>query len=140
MTFRLRMSFMALALLTPIGFTMRGASRLPQVEEGHVSGLTAKITMPSGFTRTVKIEGVGCTASLCSRTAIRGKVEHGSIAKTWFDMIAAIKDTAENEALFVMRDGTQRRLSLLNDFRVLYLAPGEKLDLAKVKSIEFVTP
>jgi hypothetical protein len=131
-------SSLALAFLTAIGITMTGATRLPQVEEGHVSGLTAKITMSNGVARTVKIEGIGCTASLCSRTAIRGKVEYGSILKTWFDTIGAIKETTASDALFVMRDGTQRRMSLLSDFRVLYLAPSEKLDLAKVKSIEFV--
>jgi hypothetical protein len=133
------MSCLALALVTPAGFTMRGASRLPQIEEGHASGLMAKISMSNGMTRTVRVEGVGCTASLCSRTAIRSSGEHDSTVKTWLDTIAAIKDTTPSDALFVMRDGTRRRMSLLNDFRVLYLAPGEKLDIARVKSIEFVT-
>jgi hypothetical protein len=41
-----------------------------------------------------------------------------------------------------MRDITSRRMSLLTDFRVLYLANrlggSEKLDLAKVQSVVFL--
>src|SRR5258708_4751730 len=140
----LRMGWIAIALLAPTTFTMRGASGPASVEQGHHSGMMAKVTLLDGVTRTVNLEGVGCTASLCSRTAIKGKAEHDSIVKTWFDTIAAIRDTTDSDALFVMRDGTQRRMSLMTDFRVLYLAnpsgAPEKLDLAKVKSIEFLTP
>lgn len=49
-----------------------------------------------------------------------------------------------DDALFVLNDGTERRLSLMSDFRVLYLANPlggrEKLDLARVKSVEFLAP
>ena len=62
--------------------------------------------------------------------------------RTWVDSIASIKDATANDALFVMRDGTERRLSLVTDFRVLYISNGiggsEKLDLAKIRSLEFV--
>jgi hypothetical protein len=43
-----------------------------------------------------------------------------------------------------MKDGTSKRMSLLTDFRVLYLANRfggpERLDVGAVKSVEFVTP
>jgi len=109
----------------------------------HRSRLMAKLTMPDGATRTVQLEGVGCTQSICSRTAISARSDSDSLVRTWFDNLAAIKDTTPRDALFVMNNGTSRRMSLLTDFRVLYLASRlggpEKLDLGAVKSVEFVT-
>jgi hypothetical protein len=88
-----------------------------------------------------RLEGVGCSASICSRTVIKSNAGSDSLVKTWLDSIAAIRDTTASDALFVLKDGTARRLSLVTDFRVLYLANRlggtEKLDLAKVKSVEF---
>lgn len=140
----LRMGCIAIGLLTPLALTVKGASGRPPVEQGHMSGMTAKVTQLDGVTRTVKLEGVGCSASICSRTAIKGKSAHDAIVETWFDSIAAITDTTDKDALFVMRDGAQRRMSLMTDFRVLYVTNpsgvAEKLDLAKVKSIEFLAP
>jgi hypothetical protein len=137
-----RMSCMAVVLLAPLGSTIGAASAPSATEEGHLSGMMTRITLPDGATRTVKLEGVGCTASICSRAAIKGKAERESIIKTWFDTIAAIRDTTDSDALFVMKDGSQRRMSLIKDFRVLYIAgrngAPEKLDLGKVKSIEFL--
>jgi len=139
--FTLRSTCLAIALLVPAAFTMRGSSELAQVRDGHVSGLNARITLPDGRTRAVKLEGVGCSASMCSRTAMRATAELNSTARIWLDRISAIKDTTDHDALLVMQDGSQRRISLLTDFRVLYFtnASGtlEKLDLAKMKSIEF---
>jgi hypothetical protein len=104
----------------------------------------AKITLPDGATRMVKLEGVGCAVSICSRTVIKGKTEGDSLVRTWLDSLAAIKDTTVDAAVFVMKDGTEQRRSLVTDFRVLYLAnrlgETEKLDLAKIKSIEFFAP
>jgi hypothetical protein len=109
----------------------------------HLSGLI-RITMRDGATRTVKLEGVGCTQSICSRTAIKAKSESDSLVSTWLDGLKAIQDTTSRDALFVMKDGTSKRMSLLTDFRVLYLANrlggAERLDLAAVQSVEFVTP
>lgn len=140
----LRMGCIAIGLLAPVTFTLSGANGPPAVEQGHLSGMTARVTQLDGVTRTVKLEGIGCSASMCSRTAIKGKGEHDALVRAWLDSIAAIKDTTESDALFVMKDGTQRRISLVTDFRVLYLAnpsgAAEKLDLAKVRSIEFLSP
>ena len=73
----------------------------------------------------------------------QSRVEHAALVSAWLDSIAAIKDATQSDALFVMKDGTERRMSLVTGFRVLYLTNGgaaEKLDLAKVKSIEFFAP
>jgi len=137
----LRITILAAALLSPITFAVRGASE-PSGNQGHLSGLAAKITMADGTSRTARLDGVGCSASICSRTFIKGRAGNEPPIRAWLDSIAAIKDTTATEALFVMRDGTERRLALINDFRVLYLANraggSEKLDLATVRSVDFL--
>jgi hypothetical protein len=104
----------------------------------------AKITTRDGATRTVKVEGVGCPRSICSRTAIKAKTQRDWLVRTWFDNLAAIKDTTASDALFVLKDGTSRRMSLVDDFRVLYLdgwlGGTDRLDLARVEAVEFLAP
>lgn len=135
----LRTSCIAVILMLPVAFTTKGAG---EPRPRHASGLMAKLTLPDGTTRTARLEGVGCPVAICSRVAIKGKAKGDSLVRARFDTIAAIKDTTANDVLFVKKDGTEQRLSLLYDFRVLYFANGhgdtEKLDLSKVKSLEFL--
>jgi len=81
---------------------------------------------------------------MCSRVFIRSKSENGVPQRTWFDSIASIKDATAADALFVMKDGTERRLPFVPGYRVLYVSNRigltEKLDLAKIRSIEFLDP
>ena len=66
----------------------------------------------------------------------------GYVCKLSFDSIVAIRDIREGKALFVLRDHSEQRLSLVPDFRVLYFAKEgmrkEKLDLATIKSFEIL--
>ena len=105
-------------------------------------GLTARITMSDGTTRTATFEGVGCSSSICSRVAVKGKA-NGPPVTTRLDSIAAISGATADSALLVLKDGTTRRLTLLNDFRVIYLdnraGGAEKLDLARTRSVEFIS-
>jgi hypothetical protein len=150
MTNIFRVASLSAGLLAIASFTSgaNGSSQTISVDQvsanRHLSGLMARITMRDGTTRTIKLEGVGCTRSICSRTVIKAKSESDSMVKTWFDGLAGIQDTTSRDALFVMRDGTSKRMSLLTDFRVLYFANRfgrpERLDLGAVKSVEFVTP
>jgi hypothetical protein len=144
-----RIGSIATLLLAAISFA--GNTARPNVsssetdrQAGHLSGPTAKITMRNGAARTVKLEGIGCPLGICSRTAIKAKNGADSLVETWFDCLAAITDTTPNDAMFVLKDGTRQRMSLVHGFRVLYLANRlggtEKLDLAKVKAVEFVSP
>jgi hypothetical protein len=59
----------------------------------------------------------------------------------WLDSISAIRETTSTGALFVLHDGSRRRLSFVPNFRILYLATllgiGEQLDLSSVQSLEF---
>jgi hypothetical protein len=136
----LRIGCVATALLIPA--LRDGGASLPSHMEGHGSGLTARVTAADGTSRTIKLEGVGCTESMCSRVFIRSKSASGAPLQTWLDSVASVKDTSENDALFVMRDGTERRLSFVPAFRVLYVSnPNgrtEKLDLAKIRSLEIL--
>lgn len=109
-----------------------------------LGALTARITLSDGSIRTATLEGVGCSTSICSRVVIKGKAG-GIPITTRLDSIAAIQDVTANSALLVLKDGTTRRLTLVNDFRIIYLAnrsdggrKEEKLDLARARSVEFI--
>ena len=77
----LRIGSLTACFLAIVPFTT-GASvpTSPDVEQPaqvRPSALMARITMRDGATRTVKLEGVGCAQSICSRTAIKAKTERG---------------------------------------------------------------
>ena len=137
----LRVGCMAAFLLIP-AFRSGGVS-LPSQAEGHRSGLMARVVFVDGTSRTVRLEGVGCSESMCSRVFIRSKSADGVPLQTWIDSVASIKEATANDALFVMKDGTERRLTLVPDFRVLYVSSRnggvERLDLAKIRSLEFTS-
>src|SRR6516225_7258751 len=122
--------------------TLRHGTPKPQSPERHASGLTARIALPDGTYRTVTLDGFGCTAAICSRVFVEGRTDDGSVAKIWIDGLSAIRDITANSAAFVMKDGTRQRLSLITDFRVLYLQEGstkpQKLDLSKIQSLQMV--
>ena len=126
-----------------VGGAWTSSAPLAGEERGHRSSLTAKLTLLSGPTRTVTVEGVGCSSSMCSRVSVNGTLARQSVvSRTWLDSIAMIRDVTRDDALFVFKDGSQHRLSVVPLNRVLYLenqgGGREKLDLTRVKSLEFV--
>ena len=135
----LRMS-LAIMLFSYAASTLKPAA--PRSNNGHQMGLAATITMPNGTARTVRLEGVGCSVAICSRTEIEGKTEARSLLRAWLDAISAIEPTIPNRATLTMKDGSERAISPVTDFRVLYVtnASGgsEKIDLSNTKSVEFV--
>jgi hypothetical protein len=139
-TILLRMAGIVTLLLIPAAFA---SAPDPQGRQGHLSGLMARITLPDGTIRMARVEGLGCSAAICSRVAIKGKTDGDSLVRFWLDNIAAIRDTTEQDALIVLKNGAGRRVSLVTDFRVLYLANRspipEKLDLGKITSLEFLS-
>ena len=111
-------------------------------EQQHATSLKATITLRGGGKRTVVMEGVGCSSSICSRVSLNSSVPGGTaITRTWLDSIAAIRDVSGADGLFVFKNGAQQRLSVVPLNRVLYLKDPagrpEKLDLAKIQSVEF---
>jgi hypothetical protein len=138
-TTAVRMGCIVTLLLIPAAFA---SAPDPQGRQGHSSGLTAKITRADGTVQMARVEGLGCSAAICSRVAIKGRGDGDSLLTFWLDGIAAIRDTTDRDALIVMKDGETQRVSLITDFRVLYLAnrplSPQKLDLGKIKSLEFL--
>lgn len=135
-----RIACIAAALIAPAGFSI-GAAGSGTVGQ-RASQLDARILFRDGTVRTARLQGVGCSQSICSRTLIKGEDGARRMVSSPFDSLSKIKDTTPNAALFVSKDGTEHRLSLVKDFRVLYLqGPSggtEKLDLKSVTSVEFV--
>ena len=138
----LRIGCVAMVLSIP-AFTS-GEASLPSQVEGHRSGMMARLVSADGKSRTVRLKGVGCTESMCSIVFLRSKGENGAPRHTWLDSIASIRDTTATDALFVMKDGTERRHTLVTDFRILYVSSPngrtEKLDLTKIRSLELLDP
>ena len=117
-----------------------GGATLPAQVEGHHSGLAARVVDASGTARDVRLDGVGCTETMCSRVFLMS-----TSGRIWLDSIASIfassTDSTADSALFVMKDGTKRRTALTPDFRVLYVTDGHgrggKINLTAIRSIEF---
>jgi len=122
------------------------ASALAAAEGAHQAPAIAKVALSDGGVLTVAFQGLGCSAGVCSRTMLRHQR-----AFEWLDTVAAIRDTSEAvanqprsgmNALIEFKDGTTRRQAIVPGFRYLYYADqagvAGKLDLAKVKSLEFL--
>jgi len=117
---------------------------LPPVDysEGHRSSLRARVTMADGTARTITLQGVGCTESLCSRVRARDmKAE-----SVWLDGLASVREISHNadgpvKAVFTFKDGSERQTSIIRWHRILYVegrfGRTEKLDLASVTRIDF---
>ena len=135
-------------LLLTIAFVLQGAAtprpdnRAEQPSSTHLSGLNARVTQPNGSTRTVTLDGVGCSMSMCSKVFIKGKDAGGNLVGTPLDSIASITVATKDMAVLVMKDGTQRHVALVPDFRVLYVTDrtgsNERIDLAKIRSVQFL--
>ena len=129
-----RIACLTIALIAPAGISV--------VTAGSGDSPEARISFRDGTTRTVRLQGVGCTQSICSRIVIKGEDSSHRLVSSSFASLAAIKDTTGGGALFVSKDGTERRLSFVKDFRVLYLetqsGATQKLDLQSVRSVQFL--
>src|SRR5579864_1972149 len=70
----LRKSWIPALLLVTVAFAMKEAGEADAPgRQAHLSGLTARITRPDGTVQMAKLEGLGCSQSICSRVAIKGK-------------------------------------------------------------------
>lgn len=112
-------------------------------KDARSAPLVATIRLANGSSRTVSLEGVGCSETLCSRVAVRSRIDGDAhVQRTRLDSLAAIRDITKDGARFVFKDGTERRHSVVADNRVLYVVNqhgGEtRIDLARIASVEFV--
>ena len=102
-----------------------------------------RVSLKNAASRTISLDGDGCTESLCSRISINTRVRGDAVlSKIMLDNISAIRDINDNDALFIFKNGDEKRLSVVPYNRVLYVINEagkiEKLDLAKLKSVEFL--
>jgi hypothetical protein len=114
-----------------------------EANAGHKTSLPAVITMADGTTKAITLEGVGCTASMCSRVRAR---ENNSDS-IWLDGLTSMRHIRDAngavQATFTFNNGIEREGSIAQDNRVLYisrwLGNPEKLDLARIHRIDFVS-
>jgi hypothetical protein len=140
-----------LAVLTPAPIIADGHGQAARVQsrtavtagqESRSAPLVATIRLANGSRRTVTLEGVGCSETLCSRVAVRSRIDGDAhIQRTRLDSLVAIKDITKDGARFVFKDGTEQRQSVVVDNRVLYVVNQNggktKIDLARIASLEF---
>ena len=120
-----------------------GASSITALDsEGHDSSLRATVTMADGTSRAITLQGVGCTAGICSRVRATD-VKADSV---WLDGLASVREISHEtegpiKALFTFKDGSVRETSIVEGNRVLYVqgrfGRTEKLDLASLAKIDF---
>src|SRR6266566_8486102 len=81
-------TFAAIGILGGTGV----ASITPRDYQGHRSSLQARVTMTDGAARTIVLQGVGCTTSMCSRVAVRN-MEADSM---WLDGLTSVRDISHD--------------------------------------------
>jgi hypothetical protein len=117
-------------------------SATPHDDARHRSSLRATLTSVDGTARTVTLEGVGCSISMCSRA----RAKDTNKEDVWFDGLSSVHRISHDghgpvQAILKFRDGTERQASIVEGNRVLYIRDGfrktEKLDLASVTRIDF---
>jgi len=101
-----------------------------------------RLRLKDGSSKIVRLDGVGCNESICSRVVVNSRTVGDVIAnRTRFDDIAAIREICDDTALFVFKDGTKRRVSVVPDNRVLYvIASGgrpQNIGLRDVQAVDF---
>jgi hypothetical protein len=118
------------------------ASVAPHDDPAHKSSLRAFLTMTDGTTRTVTLQGVGCSIGMCSR--VRAKDLNAN--NLWLDGLASVSDVSQNTdgpvtATFKFKDGEEHQAAIVALNRVLYVkghfGSSKKLDLAVVTKIDF---
>lgn len=141
---RLRSWGLKMSVIAGLCFVALGVANVePRGLEGHGSSLNAQLTMRDGSIRSVTLQGVGCTSSMCSRVRARSTDAN----TVWLDGLASVRGissqgtTSPVSATFTFKDGSERQVSIVADNRVFYVQGhfgfAEKLDLSTVSKIVF---
>jgi hypothetical protein len=119
-----------------------GLASTPHNDPRHRSSLRARVTLADGTAHAITLHGVGCTERICSRVRARDT----KADDVWLDRLASIRDISHETsgpvtALFTFKDGVERRASIVEVNRILYLEGRfgltRKLDLARLTRIDF---
>jgi len=109
-----------------------GASSIAaQDSEGHLSSLHARATMADGTSRAITLQGIGCTAGICSRVRATD-VKADSV---WLGSERRTSIVAGNRVLYVQgRFGRTEKLDLRRQFRqsAAFQSLDRKLSKARV--------
>lgn len=96
-----------------------------------------RLTLRDGSSQLVRLDGVGCEKSLCSRVAINGGIQ----GRIQLDRLDAIRGVCDGHAQFVFSDGTEQGVTVIPDNRVLYVTGADgrarKIHLDALKSVQF---
>jgi hypothetical protein len=139
-TFSLAARIAAIAIVCVGAGAASNAPRIPSNLEGHHSSLKATLTMADGTIRAIRLEGVGCPESMCSRVKARELAN-----SIWLDGLASVSGISRTagavNAIFKFKNGTERQASIIAVNRVLYVRGTfgftEKIDLGSVSKIDF---
>ena len=100
-----------------------------------------EITLRDGRRLHGSLDGVGCSETLCSRVAVRGReIGVSAVTRTDFDIIDRIVSVGGGGAEFHLKDGTVRRIGVVQDNQVLYVfesGRAQKVNLADVEAVDF---
>jgi hypothetical protein len=122
--------------------TFGGANATPHDDVRPRSSLRATLTTLDGTARTVTLQGVGCSISMCSRV----RAKDANTDDVWLDGLSSVRQISHDshgsvQAIFRFRNGAERQASIVEGNRILYIRDGfrrtEKLDLASLGRIDF---
>jgi hypothetical protein len=113
---------LAVVLLT---VPFRLAYSAPHGDASAHDARRVRLEWRDGTSTIVRWEGIGCSESICTR------LTH----------VAAIRAICDDSALFVLHDGTERRVPIGRDNRVLYVTTSDghaqKIEVQRLRSIDF---
>ena len=133
---RLSMILATFALVMPLQ-TVHGA---PSKNAGAMLR-AVRLELRDGSSKLVQLDGVGCNESICSRVAVTSRtVGNVMVNRTLFADISAVRDITGGSAVFVFKNGTTRRVSIIPDNRVLYVIDAghsQKIGLDDIRAVDF---
>lgn len=116
-------------LVSPLGSGVVGAAAVLSSER------SVEITFRDGRHLRGALDGVGCSETLCSRVAVRGREMGASaVTRTNFDAIDRILSVGGGGAEIQLKDGTTHRMGIAQDNQVLYVVEAgraQKVNLSR---------
>jgi hypothetical protein len=114
------------------------------IEDGHIMPLEVLITFPSGN----NLQGLLCSSYVAP--VDNAKIDHkheassmdGGKVSLWWDTVAAIEDANSKDALFVFKNGQERRLGHNYPYLIIIDDIGivDSIHFEKIKKVEFLKP
>src|SRR6266542_7092528 len=98
----------ALVLVAPVA-AVRAAPATREASRPR----TVRLTFRDGSSQFVRLDGVGCDESICSRTVVNTRtVASATIHHTRLDDVVAVQSINDAAAVFAFKDGSTQRLAV----------------------------